>query len=155
MKYRELTELTNTELFQRFVQSYNFEYKFIDNTLCIKNNCLLILIYGFYTEDILYFDFVKTDDKTTANIGRLISDSSNKDEMKRIYAFFKKNHIQPVSNIVTPNTIKVERYFMTYIKIISDYLSNLLRCDLSSYNKYFEPAPPMRQQEFEKILKEF
>ena len=155
MTYRDLTALSNTSLFQDFINDFNLEYKIIEDKLCIKNDCLLLLIYGFYVEDILYFDFYKIKEKTYAHIGRLISESNEKNEMKNIYTFFNNNHIKPVGDIMNPNTIKAERYFMTYIRIISKYLSDLLCCKLKEYNKYFEPIPEIRQKEFEDILNKF
>ncbi|RPH26543.1 MAG: hypothetical protein EHM93_19545 [Bacteroidales bacterium] len=155
MTYRNLSLLSETSLFQGFIEKFKLSYKIIGGKLCVKNERLLLLIYGFNIEDVLYFDFYKIEEKTYAHIGRLISDINKKDELMDIYTFFNKNHIVPYVDSGNASTIKAEQYFLTYIKIMSEYLSDIFRCEFEKYNKYFEPVSVMRQKDFEEILRRF
>jgi len=131
MRYRDLTEISEAPNFQELIKYFNLKYILREGVIYIKNKCLLLMIYGFYTEEIIYVDFYDIKSKTISNIERPISQKT-----------------------LNPTTLFAEQYFLIYIEIIKKFLQDIMLCDLNKYSKYFEPAPPMRQQEFEKILKE-
>jgi|SRR5690554_759411 len=155
MIHRDLTEILETPDFQSFVKKINLEYILKEGVIYIKNKCLLLMVYGFYTESIIYVDFYDINSKTKSNIERLISENDDEAVLKT-YEHYKQKHTKPISQKnLTPTTLFAEQYFLIYIEIMKKFLEDIMFCDLNKYSKYFEPAPPMRQQEFEKILKEF
>lgn len=155
MRYRDLTELSRTDIFSEFIKKFNAKFLIKDGQIFLQNKCLLLHIYGFYIEDCIFFEFYDLKMKQTTHFGRLISESYEKRQMKDIYDYFIEKHTIPVSTFCPSGTIEAERDFFSQLTIIEKYLVNFMSCDLNKYSKYFEPAPPMRQQEFEKILKEF
>jgi len=155
MKYRDLTEISETSIFQDFVKYFNLDYILKEGVIYTKNKCLLLMIYGFYTESIIYIDFYDIKSKTISNIERLISENDD-EALLKTYERYKQKHIKPISqNNLTPTTLFAEQYFLIYIEIMTKFLKDIMSCDLIKYRKYFEPVSPIRQQEFEKILKEF
>jgi hypothetical protein len=155
MRYRDLTEISEAPNFQELIKYFNLKYILREGVIYIKNKCLLLMIYGFYTEEIIYVDFYDIKSKTISNIERLISEN-NDEALLKTYKYYKQKHTRPISQkTLNPTTLFAEQYFLIYIEIIKKFLQDIMLCDLNKYSKYFEPAPPMRQQEFEKILKEF
>lgn len=155
MKYRDLTELSKTDIFSEFIKKFEAKFLIKDGQIFVHNRCLLLHIYGFYIEDCIFFEFYDIKKEQITHFGRLISDSNEKMQMKVIYDSFKEKHTLPISTFCPSGTIETERDFFSQLTIIEKYLVNLMLCDFDKYYKYFEPTPPMRQQEFEKILKEF
>ncbi len=155
MKYRNLTELSKSDIFLEFIKKFEAKFLIKNGQIFLQNKCLLLNIYGFYIEDCIFFEFYDLKMKKITHFGRLISESDEKIQIRDIYDYFKKKHTLPVSTFCPSGTIEAERDFFSQLIIIEKYLFNLMFCDLNKYSKHFEPAPPRRQQEFEKILKEF
>jgi hypothetical protein len=63
MNNRNLEKLAQTDFTKHFCEKYNFSIKVVKGQLVFFNNCVVINIYGYTVEKILYFDFFSSDYK--------------------------------------------------------------------------------------------
>ena len=139
MKTRNLSKLTETKEFQKLINDYPIKYAINDGNIILSNNSIYIHIYSYMTEDIPYFHIFDISDKTYCfDVNRIISDILNNDILK-IYDFYKNNYNISTLNEGIYGEITVEIYFLIKIKIIKEYLADLLYGKIDKYKKYFEP----------------
>jgi hypothetical protein len=89
MTYRDLSELTKTQAFQSFIKEFNLGFILKEGNILLKNECVLLHIYGFYIEDWIYFELVNLRNKTYCSDMNSIEYDLD-DSILKLYEYYKK-----------------------------------------------------------------
>lgn len=154
MTYRNLKYLLYNDIFKNFVKKYNFKIN-IDDTILLVSDCIILEIYGFYVEDIIYFDIYTGNYKNYTNVDRLCDNIPDKiilDILKRV----RSTHQEPIiksNEINLVVALKAEQWFFIYIEIMNEFFDDFLKCNFDVYEQYFTPTFENKIQLFEAQFK--
>ena len=154
MMFREIKYLTEDKLFKNFIRKYGLKIMILNKRAYITSSCFVIEVYGFCTESHFYFDVYTSDLKRTSNIGRLLYEK-DKSKLREIYEAEKRDRVEVLSeNLETSQeiTLKAERHFFTYIKVMDIFLADFLRCTSHFNLSLFDPVIRSKEEALREIL---
>jgi hypothetical protein len=140
MKNNNLSKLVETKEFQELINSFNLVFKIYKGSIILSNGYIYIYIYGYITEDCVYFTIFDIQNELYCfDIGRIEYDL-DKSAILEIYNYHKKNHIKTITcNDGDSVVLLIEARFLTKIEILKKCCSDLLEGKMEKYKKYFEP----------------
>src|SRR5690606_13467141 len=99
MKYREIKELTKTSEFLDFIFKYKLAYYNKNSQIIVKSPSFNMVVYSFYAEKNVYFDFYINDCQQYSNIDRLLSNIEKKNIID-VFNYYKSIHLIPYINVI-------------------------------------------------------
>lgn len=154
MTYRNLKYLVYNDIFRNFVKKYNFKIN-ISDTILLVSDCIILEIYGFNIEDIVYFDIYIENYKKYTNVGRLCEGKPDK-AILDILKIISNTHQEPIiksNEINLVVALKAEQWFFMYIEIMKVFFDDFLKCNFGGYEQYFTPTFHNKIQLFEEQFK--
>lgn len=118
MLNRRIDFLLKQNQYVDFINRTNLKFKLVSNNLYMFNNTILINVYGYYTENILYFDIYNLKQGIGTSVDNLENRIEDLDESQRLYQQMRSNYLQRNNSIEQQilldfnfNIIIIEKYF--------------------------------------------
>lgn len=157
MTKRNLNKISSTLEFNSFINSYNFKMKLIEGSIFLKSNSLLIEIYAYTIEEVIYFDIYTNNLQNYTNIDRILEGFDKNSILSILEHQRKTRNISISDDDNTPNleiTLKFEQLFFAYIDMCSKFLDDFLKGNFNEFEACFSETFEVKKMQLEKICKE-
>lgn len=134
LNFRNLHNVKNTLISKQFSAENDLKiHVFKKGDLVFYNECFLIHVFAFKTEEIPYINFyyIGGDIVSSTNVDRFIEEVGLGNKTKIIYSKIKTEYLNPISwdgESNLENCLKVEQNYITYLSVLNIYLPKIFIC---------------------------
>lgn len=157
MEYRNLEELTKIEITKKFLAKFDLKIISSKEGIFFENENLILHVYGFYIEDILYFDFYTKNLEKKINSDLIIEIFKLNDYFKNYYEEITLKHLLPITTLINANnfhnTISAEFDYLTYLNVFINKFEEIFRGNFSNVESRFEDTTKLTKENIKYYLK--
>ena len=160
MEYRNLKYIViDNKSFINFVKKHNFKIN-IDDTILLVSDCIILEIYGFHSEDTLYYDIYIENCKVYTNVNRLYDEEKFAKELLEIREHVRNQHQKSLlissnlNELALLSALNAEQYFFIYTEIMDKLLNDFFSCNFDGYEQYFTDSFDISKKVLNRKLKE-
>ena len=131
--------------------------KLIEGSIFLKSNSLLIEIYAYSIEEVIYFDIYTNNLQNYTNIDRLLEGFDKNSILSILEHQIKTRNISISDDDNTPNleiTLKFEQLLFAYIDMCTRVLDDFFKGNFNEFEACFSETFYVKKTLLEKICKE-
>lgn len=154
---RDLRKLSSIYFTKVFCERCDFSIKVIDGSLIFFNNYIVLHVYGYLAERVLYFDFYSSDFEHYISVDGLLNRVGIEDQpIIDLTRYFEETNLQNITEVSYPvkfkDTLSAEQDYFTYITAIEKYLSDFISSKFVDLKSYFKDATRAQTDNMNNII---